>query len=229
MSLSVVYEIICGYGHMWFLPMLFWCFIVIYFIEKIKIKDEYKLILLLLCSVFSFLPLPFRLSNAMYYAFFFYSGFYVRKKLAGEIVNINMSKVILLWAVFVSLFIALTLAQQNITELNSTNLLIKAIIFGGSRLCQIIYAGLGIAAMYTTAVYIANRYEIKGWIVRLGAYCFGVYLFQQFILMGLYYHTHLPKMVGSDWLPWIGTILALGGSLILSWLFRKTKLGRALI
>lgn len=57
----------------------------------------------------------------------------------------------------------------------------------------------------------------------------GVYLFQQFILQTLYCHTKLPSMLGPYWLPWLGFIIALIGSLFLSFLFHKTKMGRFLI
>ncbi len=225
----LIYEIVSGYGHMWFLPMLFWCFIGVYIIERINIREEYKLFLLLLCSIVSFLPLPFGLQGAMYYVFFFYAGFYVRRRLSGGTIDISKLKLVLLWAIFIATFIALTLVRRELRGDISNNILIKAFAISGAKLCQIIYAGLGIVAMFCTVRYIANKCEVKQWIVKLGEYCFGVYLFQQFILMGLYYHTNLPTIVGSNWLPWIGTAIALSGSLLLSWLFRKTKLGRALI
>ena len=226
---QLTYALICGYGHMWFLPMLFWCFIGVYVLEKIHIKEKYKLLLILLCSIVSFLPLPLRLPSAMYYIFFFYAGFYVRKRLAGKIINISTPKVVVMWAVYAVVFIALTMVREFLMDVDTTNIIAKAAIFSGARLCQILYAGLGIAAMYCTALVITSKKELKPWIIKIGAYCFGVYLFQQFILMGIYYHTNLPIIVGSNWLPWVGTAIALTGSLLLSWLFRKTKLGRALI
>ena len=226
---QLIYALICGYGHMWFLPMLFWCFIGVYVLEKIQIKEEYKLILLLLCSIVSFLPLPLRLSSAMYYIFFFYAGFYVRKRLAGKIINISTPKVVFVWAVYAVVFIALTMVREFLMDVDTTNIIAKSVIFSGARLCQILYAELGIAAMYCTAIVITSNKELKPWIIKIGAYCFGVYLFQQFILQILYYKTQLPSLVGPYWLPWVGSAIALTGSLLLSWLFRKTKLGRALI
>lgn len=226
---QLAYKIVCGYGHMWFLPMLFWCFIGVAILEKTHIKDEFKLIFLLLCSIVSFLPLPLRISSAMYYAVFFYAGFYVRKKLAGKALNLPTAKVVAMWAIYAAVFITLTVVREFLNDVEATNIITKAAIISGSKLCQILYAGAGIAAMYGTALVITSKRELKPWIVKIGAYCFGVYLFQQFILMWIYYHTNIPTIVGSDWLPWMGTVIALSGSLLLSWLFRKTKLGRALI
>ena len=42
---NYVYDILNGMGHMWFLPMLFWCFVFSYFIIKIKLNEKVKLIL----------------------------------------------------------------------------------------------------------------------------------------------------------------------------------------
>lgn len=40
---EIAYSIINGAGHMWFLPMLFWCFVGVYIAEKLKIKPIYVL------------------------------------------------------------------------------------------------------------------------------------------------------------------------------------------
>ena len=71
--------------------------------------------------------------------------------------------------------------------------------------------------------------EIPQWLIKLGGLCFGVYLLQQFILMGLYYYTELPVILGCYWLPWVGFLIALIGSLVFAWLLVKTKVGRFLI
>jgi len=39
--------------------------------------------------------------------------------------------------------------------------------------------------------------------------CFGIYLFQQFILKILYYQTPFPEILGPILLPWVGFIVAL--------------------
>lgn len=226
---QLTYEILCGYGHMWFLPMLFWCFIGVYILEKIEIKGEYKLILLLLGSVVSFIPLPLRLSSTMYYIFFFYAGFYLRKNIAGKSITISTRSVVAMWLAYLIVFVALTIVKEYMAEFDTTSIITKAAIISSSKLCQIIYAGLGIIAMFSTALIIVSKKQLQPWIIKLGVYCFGVYIFQQFILMWLYYHTNLPITVGYQLLPWIGTAIALSGSLFLSWLFRKTKLGRQLI
>lgn len=45
-----LYSLLNGVGHMWFLPMLFWCFVGIWLIEKLRMKPRWILSLLLLNS-----------------------------------------------------------------------------------------------------------------------------------------------------------------------------------
>ena len=65
--------------------------------------------------------------------------------------------------------------------------------------------------------------------LKLSRYCFGVYLFQQFVLEILYNKTTLLESVGSYWLPWIGFLIALPLSLALAWGTNKTKIGRFIV
>lgn len=74
---GVVYDIINGIGHMWFLPMLFWCFIMTYYFNKIKIKEELKLVGLFVFAMLPSLPIPLRIGTSLHYLFFFYLGGYL--------------------------------------------------------------------------------------------------------------------------------------------------------
>lgn len=66
-----------GVGHMWFLPMLFWCFLFLFIINIIGINRKGIIPILLIIAVFSSLPLPLRMSQSMYYFFFFFAGYRV--------------------------------------------------------------------------------------------------------------------------------------------------------
>ena len=81
---------------------------------------------------------------------------------------------------------------------------------------------------------VANKYLDKGGIVspyvfKLNSLCFGIYLFQQFILQILYYKTDLPQLVGPYFLPWIACTITLVTSYLLSVMCLKNKIGRFLI
>jgi hypothetical protein len=76
-----IYLIISGYGHLWFLPMLFWCFVLLYLLERIPISPLIKfLFLLLFFSPFHFyIPNHIQFSHAAYYMVYFYAGYCVHR------------------------------------------------------------------------------------------------------------------------------------------------------
>ena len=66
-------------------------------------------------------------------------------------------------------------------------------------------------------------------LITLSGYCYGVYIYQQFILKIIYYQTQLPFIVNAYWLPWIATLATIVLSLLLCHFTLKTKIGRFLI
>lgn len=230
--ISFSYDVLSGIGHMWFLPMLFWCFIATYFLLKLNIKDEFKLMFLFCVSIVSIIPLPFRMTNTMYYLFFFYLAFYVwnhRVVILDRFVNLKT--VICSFLLFVILFVPLTLVREQIyLQINDTNeIIFKAVYLCFGKLLQIIYATVGLLSFYITVLYFLKFIRIPQWLVNLNALCMGVYIIHQFILQYLYYYTDVPQYLGSYWLPWFGLFFSLFSSLLLAWLIRKTSVGRKLL
>ena len=229
-QMLLLYDIINGVGHMWFLPMLFWCFIFSYLLYRTNINDTQKLILLLLVSIFSFVSLPLQLTNTLYYLFFFYAGFLCKENCWMENLKVNMKIVILSWMLFTILFISLTLFSNKLQLINyENNMIFKAFLFVSIRVGRIIYASMGIFSMFVTALLYTKHFTLPQWYIKLGSYCFGIYLFQQFVLYYIYYYTPIPILVGALWLPWVGTVLALFLSLFFTWLLKKTTWGRNII
>lgn len=95
---------------------------------------------------------------------------------------------------------------------------------------QIIYASVGLWMLLVWVGYAekSRKKLMSQWIIRFGNLCMGVYLMQQFILKGLYNHT-LPEILGCYWLPWVGFVIAFTGSVLVSQLLLKTKVGNFLI
>ena len=95
---------------------------------------------------------------------------------------------------------------------------------------KLIYSTTGLAMLVVlVGIYVKRRNPVGVCLIGIGNLCMGVYLFQQFILKSLYDYTSLPTLIGSYWLPWVGFLIALLGSLLLTWLSHQTKLGRYLI
>ena len=231
---KTLYDMVNGYAHLWFLPMLFWCFVAVWIIEKFHVKPTIVIPLLLICSIFSFVPLPIRMDKTLYYMVFFYVG-YLLKRSDYNLGRFYASRfACVLIASFIAIFTLLTLYVNNICEiiLFGNNLLITKIIhLSLNNLSKLVYSSVGLA-MLLVVVGILEQARIKPfpqWLIKVGALCMGVYLFQQFILKGLYDHTDMPTILGPYWLPWVGFVIALIASLLISYLLRHLSIGRFLI
>ena len=223
----LVYDLLRGEGHMWFLPALFWCFVMVWLIEKLRIPSLITLVICSLLAICPFLPLPFQIGHTLYYLFFFYVGYLLqRNDVSLKRLESTKLTVVSCIAFLVSFFI-LTFLKESLNLLKGGwwySILIPSL----RNLMQIIYSSLGIIAMWC----IVNRkgtVHLSSSLIAIGNMCMGVYIFQQFILKALYYHTVIPREVSPFLLPWIGFLIALLGSLALTFLFRKVKLGRFLL
>lgn len=228
-----LYGLINGVAHMWFLPMLFWCFVAVWLFEKVNLGIKAGVLLTILASLVSVNGLPLQLSHTMYYLLFFYVGYVVQRY------DIDLRKfytkrvAIISLFVFIVLFVVGTLIKDYLDDMfNSPQFVIQLTKFIIGKTCTILYSSAGIAMLMIVVGYIQKKKDGKEkerWLIEIGNLCFGVYLFQQFILHALYYNTELPVVLGPYWLPWVGFVIALFSSLIIAWLLRKTKIGKSII
>lgn len=65
-------------------------------------------------------------------------------------------------------------------------------------------------------------------LISLSENCFGVYLFQQFVLV-LIYDSTIPRIINPLLLPWISFAVALIISLFLTIGIRKTAIGKSIL
>lgn len=75
---NTILYILNGAGHLWFLPMLFVCFILCFVLEKVSISRKLKIIFLLLLTIVPFPAIPFRINLSFHYMLFFYIGFLMK-------------------------------------------------------------------------------------------------------------------------------------------------------
>ena len=71
--------------------------------------------------------------------------------------------------------------------------------------------------------------RLPQWVLTIGSLSMGVYLMQQFILVALYRYSNMPNIAGPYILPWLGFVIALVGSLLISFIINKSKIGRLII
>lgn len=177
---DMIYNVINGSGHMWFLPMLFWCFIGGWMLEKIKITDAWKIFFLIALNLVNCISLPLRLSSALSYLVYFYGGFLVYKYLEYIKPMITQRNIIISWLVFIAVFAFFRPLQDMITIDDSTSYVSKIIVLLSIHGMQFLYASSGLIAFYMMISFICWRHQSNFFVIRLAASCFGVYLFQQF-------------------------------------------------
>lgn len=227
--IKAIYSVIEGRGHMWFLPMLFWLFLATELLKRIRGGVNPKKIILItfILSVGAFFPLPLRINIAFQYLLFFYLGYSVKHN-PNTIFALGDKLLIISLITWLSVFFCVEwIALYKPLSGLLPSRIINVLMFYG----RIIYTISGTVFIYTLSIDMINKYHFKAsnTMAKISGLCFGIYLYQQFILIYLYYHTDFVANVGIMWAPWLGFIIALILSTVLSCLTIQTRLGRALI
>ena len=233
--LKVSYDVLNGVGHMWFLPMLFWCFVLTYLIELTGLEFKYVLPILCLATLGSVTPLPLRLNSALYYLLFFYAGFYIEKNSVTIRLKTEIVLPISLLLFAITFILKLNVENANFNIMGGGYLISNQIINKGIRIIVIVFsrvlcASFGIVSLMSLSRLLVLHSDTSKWdgVIKLSNCCFGVYIFQQFILK-LLNKSILPFCIDAYLYPWIAFIITLFISLILTILIRTTKLGRQLL
>ena len=168
--------------------------------------------------------LPLGLGSVLNYYLFFYVGFMLslgRIKLPQ--VKMWIPAILFLGAFCASMFVRDRFEAATIIE--------KGLRFGLRGLVNIIISVTGVYMLYRIANVPSIQQKIDGnkLLIKLSGYCYGVYIFQQFILQILYHKTDMALCVNSYALPWISTAVTIALSLIFTGLLLRTKVGRFLI
>lgn len=226
--LTSVYQILCGVGHMWFLPMLFWCFVIVYLIEKIGIKRQWAIVLQFFAMFMSFLPLPFGMGVALYYVIFFYVGYILQKEDIVGSCNIKRWLPILTISFVIAFLNKMWLGNIADFSLIGYPIADKILYVSLMTFVRFVCASVGIIMLYATFKSFVHR-SLSGEYSRvLSECCFGVYLFQQFILKAIY-ESSVPQMINPYILPWTSFVITLILSSWLTIVIRKTKVGRNIL
>ncbi len=227
---AMVYSILAGAGHLWFLPMLFWCYIIGLFILRLRIPEWLKLAVLF---VFSIIPWPgtifiFRIAESFHYLFYFYLGVIIFRN-RNRIMEWGGVKglIVITLAVWIAVVWFLSPLRESLLSADASTSK-RFLNIGLCQIIQLLRSLAGLMGAWLTVTIFVHRGQLNGspfisWANRI---CFGVYLFQQFFLQAIYYKTTVPVIFGPYWLPWVGFIATLVLSILSSWLLMKTKVGR---
>ncbi len=205
--------------------MLFWCFIISYIIETINFN---KAIILSAAIVLAILPIPampLRLTSALQYFPFYYAGTLISRIGGGKPLISN--RIGLLIASII--YLLLQVISYNIPiVIDSLVIKILSLCAVNASKVGLGFSGIGIA-FFATGLFLEKGNRISPSLVILSTFCYGVYIFHQFILKALYYHSPLTDIISPVYLPWICFIITVTLSLLLSFFTLKTRLGRFLI
>lgn len=172
--------------------------------------------------------LPFGLGSVGNYFLYFYMGFYIKQGLI-KLPSFSKQNISLALFLFATSFIAFMLVREcwQISN-NLTEKIVHRTFFGSLHVLSALTA---IFCLYGIAnkEKVINYLKSKPVLITLSGYCYGVYIYQQFILQILYYKTSLPLQVNIYWLPWIASFITLVLSVLLCHLTLKFKWGRFLI
>lgn len=231
-----VYDLLSGVGHLWYLAMLFWCFMETWVIQRLKIDGRLALAGIAMLAIFcSWMPMPFQIGKSFYYLFFFYMPVllvYKRDAIYSFLYRHKTSCLILGWLSFILAYSLIKYMLQYPRPVDNTSLFGKAMCLSLNEFFQLIYSTVGTLVFYVTCFLVAGTTELINRdtrLVELGSYCFGIYIFQQFVLKGLYYKTPVPELVGPYLLPWFAILITLFVSFLLTYLIRLTKAGREIL
>lgn len=156
-------------------------------------------------------------------------GYYFFKYKDVVIEKLNkwgVKMIVLFLIAFLTATIAKDKLDQTLWQFGRFDIIVKILV----RIIHLLAAVLGvIVAYYLSNWYVQKHIQIPGFFVCLNTYCFGMYLFQQFILQILYYNTPLFVTVGPFWSPWVAIIITLILSYFFTLLLRLTRVGRFII
>lgn len=221
-------KVVEGAGHLWYLPCLFWLFLIQYVIVKQGLTLKQMAIPLVLGVILSVQPLPLQLDKSLYYCIFFTGGGFFWMYSHQITAVCTTHKVLISWVVFTISFVLLNMAIRHFTIManHSESYMFKNMMFAFNCISKALLAWTGICALYLTAVKYCQKHKLSQVIIKIGACGYGVYVFHQFILVFLYGQTELPQYVGTYWLPWIGFVITVFLSTVLTLAVRTTKIGR---
>ena len=211
-------HIIAGVGHLWFLPVLFYCFLICWLLCHLRIGGIVILIMLsVLACMSGYVPVRmnhFGFDLTLYYLFFFYFGFYSYGHRSEFLSAATSRRVLILWLLFIFLFVmgCIIIDQIDYTRLfvglSGKRKLVSVFI---RTICDFSFSFVGLLAYFLSSLLLMKKgvtIEKHVGLMKIGEYSFGIYICHHFVLNLLYLHTSLSKIV-VDWaLPWVGFAIA---------------------
>lgn len=215
-----------GYWHLWFLPMLFWSFVVGYGVYKARLNVYTELLLISLAFIGTlipkFIPMWFGLHNITIWFYWFYLGMLTTKYRSFLFEGKSKYSLPLYLCLLFASFLIICLFPVEYGD--STWYSVLAVtVCTLSVLCLMAKVDWG-------------RLKISAPIVQFSAYSFGIYIWHNWVALMLISKTSqrifgLPELAANHVVlfPLCFSLITLFISWFLSWCMMKTKIGKFLI
>ena len=216
-----------GPGHLWFLPMLFWCFIIGFYLLQIK---KYKLLILgilyFLGVLSNIIPNFFGISKGLSFLPYFYLGaLFINCR--NNLVEMRSKFYLVLIALFlfISIFVLNTYVFYDF--LNREGIYFKTIL----SLATYVLRSVGVISFFILILYFVNKGFIKDYDFyrKISKKTFGIYIFHLFILLTLIYKCSFYNIINNYITPFVLFIITSILSILFTGLFLKTRIGKFLI
>lgn len=229
-SYKGLFSFLSGVQHLWFLPVLFWIFLVSYFLHNHPIKDFVQIIILFILSIISWNVMLLGIGGALHYLLYFQLGYFALKyKKEVNRIMTKKSVIALTSIVFFSLFVPLTNLLLEITPQNVSSVYERSISQILIHLTTMPLEITGIVLCYAFAIVVKCEGKVGFFIGKFATYSFGVYLFHHFVLTYLYYDTAIVSNVNSMLLPLVSFGISITTSVLATYILKQCKWTRILV
>lgn len=209
-----VQQLLHGKSHLWFLLMLFWCFIIHWIIISLTPqKCSKKMYLVILLPLFLYFVSPvvtdfLCLKQAFMYYVFFYVGF-----LSYDMFKPNIRVTLALTTSYVFLFVIFYYYVDHRSTIGMYPL--YKIIELSTKLGGV-FCFMSLANTFTQ-----TRNRLSKQYLYLVSMSFGIYIYHQFVIQFIYYKTDIPEILGVYWTPIVCLIITLFSSILLTVVSKK--------
>lgn len=217
------WKLLNGVGHLWFLPMLFWCFMLSWLIdaglnllrrrsEKAFLTAGWVLLAILAaCSVWQPTGLRMGLTRVPHFIFYFYMGYWLRIRMAGRELQPDNQRC-LQWAIGLAViyFIVLCLRLQVWKYQLPGMPWVRPGCLGGAtvltlRILKLVHTTSGMLALFFLVWHLlygkgeegALRKQPSPMLREASRLCYGIYVYHMFFMEWLYFRTSLPALLST--------------------------------
>lgn len=213
-----------GYWHLWFLPMLFWCFILGYGLYRMRLKVYMEVILMVILFggtlIYGFFVKWLGLARIHYWFYWFYLGFLCYKSryiLSSYLSKYKLSILLLLCSI--AIIVLFPVEFGDVTW------------YGNFAVTCFI---VSISCLMSNVDW--SKCKVTAPVVKFSAYSFGIYIWHNWVALMLISNTSkqlfgLPELAGNHVIlfPLCFSLITLAISWGLSWGMMRTKVGKFLI